>query len=94
VPSLSPVDAYLVLGEQQPSAAAGDHPLRLLPRPEEDLGPHQAYAYQWWLFMPGGLVFIVFALRREAAAGRVGQAGPDAAPARARKVRIWDEEDA
>jgi cytochrome oxidase assembly protein ShyY1 len=94
VPSLSRVGAYLVLGAQQPAAAAGDHPLRLLPKPEEDLGPHQAYAYQWWLFMPGGLVFIIFAIRREAAATRLEAAGPQAAPVRAKKVRIWDEEDA
>jgi cytochrome oxidase assembly protein ShyY1 len=94
VPSLSAVDAYVVLGEQQPAATAGDHPLRLLPRPQEDLGPHQAYAYQWWLFMPAGLVFIVFAIRREAAAGRTELTGPDAPPVKPRKVRIWDEEDA
>jgi cytochrome oxidase assembly protein ShyY1 len=94
VPSLSQVDAYVVLGAQQPAAVAGDHPLRLLPKPEEDLGPHQAYAYQWWLFMPGGLAFIFFAIRREAAAGRAETAGIGDAPVRAKKVRIWDEEDA
>ncbi|KRF41390.1 SURF1 family protein [Terrabacter sp. Soil810] len=94
VPSLGEVDAYLVLGAQQPTAVAGHHPLRLLPRPEEDLGPHQAYAYQWWLFMPGGLVFICFAIRREAAVRRAETAGPDAPPAKPKKVRIWDEEDA
>ncbi|GAA5034948.1 hypothetical protein GCM10023258_36310 [Terrabacter aeriphilus] len=93
VPALSDVDAYLVLGAQQPAAVAGPHPLRLLPKPEEDLGPHQAYAYQWWLFMPGGVAFIFFAVRREAAAGRALAAGPDA-PVKPKKVRIWDEEDA
>ena len=30
--------------------------------------------------MPGGLVFIFFAIRREAAARRVEAAGPEAAP--------------
>ena len=122
MPSLSPVDAYVVLGAQQPPALAGEHPVRLLPRPEEDLGPHQAYAYQWWLFMPGGLVFIFFAMRRELAAGEADEAdeadeagetpegtdGWDAdagaegngrrvaagRPAKVKKVRIWDEEDA
>jgi cytochrome oxidase assembly protein ShyY1 len=94
VPTLSDADAYLVLGAQQPPVLAGDHPLRLLPRPEEDLGPHQAYAYQWWLFMPGGLLFVVFALHREASAVRLGGLGPDAPAGRPRKVRIWDEEDA
>ena len=68
--------------------------MRLLPRPEEDLGPHQAYAYQWWLFMPGGVVFIFFALRREAASRAEASGGATARPARPKKVRIWDEEDA
>ncbi|NUR15663.1 MAG: SURF1 family protein [Dermatophilaceae bacterium] len=93
VPTLSELDAYVVLGSQSPPAAAGDHPVRVLPRPEEDLGPHQAYAYQWWLFMPGGLVFVVLAIRREAQAERDDTEGADA-PARPKKVRIWDEEDA
>jgi hypothetical protein len=112
-PELAADDVYVVLGAQQPPVVAGEHPVRLLPRPEEDLGPHQAYAYQWWLFMPGALVFVVLAMRRELAAGEVGD-GPEgaadrdpeqdgdadgrrAAPARpvkAKKVRIWDEEDA
>jgi cytochrome oxidase assembly protein ShyY1 len=94
VPMLSPVDAYLVLGAQQPPAATGAHPPLLLPRPEEDLGPHQAYAYQWWLFMPGGLVFIFFALRREAATRAEALEGASARPVKPKKVRIWDEEDA
>ncbi|MHA3835857.1 SURF1 family cytochrome oxidase biogenesis protein [Terrabacter sp. AAH1] len=93
VPSLSSLDAYVVLGAQSPAARAGDHPVRVLPRPEEDLGPHQAYAYQWWLFMPGGLVFVVFAIRREAQAATEGTERADA-PAKPKKVRIWDEEDA
>ena len=106
-PELSADDVYVVLGAQQPAAVTGEHPVRLLPRPEEDLGPHQAYAYQWWLFMPGALVFVVLAMRRELAAGRIAE-GPEGAegdgsgasesgetrPVRAKKVRIWDEEDA
>jgi cytochrome oxidase assembly protein ShyY1 len=93
VPSLSDVDAYVVLGSQAPAAASAGHPLQPLPRPEEDLGPHQAYAYQWWLFMPGGVLFVFFAIRRQAAALRESEAGPYAAP-KPKKVRIWDEEDA
>jgi cytochrome oxidase assembly protein ShyY1 len=110
-PELAGDDVYVVLGSQQPAVAAGDHPVQPLPRPEEDLGPHQAYAYQWWLFMPGGLVFIVLVMRRELAAGRITEAdrrgatgpGPGARsgaeattppPVKARRVRIWDEEDA
>ncbi|MEW1953647.1 SURF1 family protein [Terrabacter sp. NPDC080008] len=94
VPSLSNVDAYVVLGSQRPSSASAGHPLQPLPKPEEDLGPHQAYAYQWWLFMPGGLAFIFFAIRRQAAAVRETEGGPYAAPPKPKKVRIWDEEDA
>jgi cytochrome oxidase assembly protein ShyY1 len=93
-PDLSPADVYVVLGSQQPTATAGAHPVLPLPRPEEDLGPHQAYAYQWWLFMPGGLIFIVLAIRRETTEGRPEDDEPDLAPKKARKVRIWDEEDA
>jgi cytochrome oxidase assembly protein ShyY1 len=92
VPGLSEVDAYVVLGTQQPPVSAGAHPLRTLPRPEEDLGPHQAYAYQWWLFLPGGLVFVIIAMRRELQA-LTAPADGAAGPTRAKKVRIWDEED-
>jgi hypothetical protein len=82
----------VVLGAQQPPISAGAHPLRTLPRPEEDLGPHQAYAYQWWLFLPGGLVFVIIAMRRELQA-LTAPADGAAGPTRAKKVRIWDEED-
>ena len=78
VPSLSGLVAYVVLGAQSPAAPAGGHPVRVLP---------------WWLFMPGGLVFIVFAIRREAQAPAGGTDRADA-PAKPKKVRIWDEEDA
>ena len=92
LPALSAVDAYVVLGAQQPPAGAGPHPLRTLPRPEEDLGPHQAYAYQWWLFLPGGLLFVIIAMRREVQAQTAAADGA-ARPTKAKKVRIWDEED-
>ena len=81
-----------MLGAQQPSAPAGAHPLAPLPRPEEDLGPHQAYAYQWWLFMPAGLVFVSCAIRRQGPVGVPGS--PGAGHGGPKKVRIWDEEDA
>lgn len=126
MPELSPLDLYVVAGSQSPDPFRGAHPLTALLRPEEDLGPHQAYAYQWWLFMPGGLVFVFWALRREAQGvrdaetevkaagsgedplGRDGQPWPDdtgdpagdpagvlvaRTPRKAKKVRIWDEED-
>ncbi|MEO7130265.1 MAG: SURF1 family protein, partial [Dermatophilaceae bacterium] len=60
-----------------------------LPTPEEDLGPHQAYAIQWWITMPGGLIFVIWAIRRE-----VLQAEPERRrEPKPKKVRIWDEED-
>lgn len=86
---LSDADVYLVLGEQSPAARSAGHPLTPLPRPDEGLGPHQAYAYQWWLTSPLGLVFVVMALRREARTGPRSERPP-----KPRKVRIWDEEDA
>ncbi|MGO4598446.1 SURF1 family cytochrome oxidase biogenesis protein [Terrabacter sp. 2RAF25] len=94
VPALGDLDAYVVLGTQAPAPSTGGHPVRVLPRPEEDLGPHQAYAYQWWLFMPGGLVFVVLAIRREAEAAREENEPTGSRPAKPKKVRIWDEEDA
>lgn len=64
-PEVSPVDVYVVLGSQQPPTVVGASPIRPLPPPDEGLGPHQAYAFQWWLTMPAGAVFVVWAMRRE-----------------------------
>jgi cytochrome oxidase assembly protein ShyY1 len=88
-PGLDPVDLYVVLGQQVPASPASHRTPLALPRPDEGLGPHQAYAFQWWLTMPGGLVFVWWAMRRELSLG-----GPAGQPARPKKVRIWDEEDA
>lgn len=88
-PDLGTADVYVVLGEQTPPARAGLHPVTVLPRPVEDLGPHQAYAFQWWITMPGGLIFVIWAMRRE-----LQQGEPEPVrPAKSKKVRIWDEED-
>jgi cytochrome oxidase assembly protein ShyY1 len=101
---------YVVL--QREATADGTSPQRPRPleRPDTDLGPHQAYAFQWWLAMPLGFVLVFLGVRREAqegqpitndqaAGGLVPGAGRTAAdkpgrPARPKKVRIWDEEDA
>lgn len=91
VPAVSPVDVYVVLGDQAPAAPAGEHPVSPLPRPDEGLGPHQAYAIQWWITMPAGLVFVFFAIRRQVV--QSGEGATAAAP-KPKKVRIWDEEDA
>lgn len=92
VPELSDVDAYVVLGSQTPNAPTGQHPVAPLPRPDEGLGPHQAYAIQWWLTMPAGLVFVWFAIRRQVI--QTAEGSREAATAKPKKVRIWDEEDA
>ncbi len=92
-PTLGADNVYLVLGTQDPPAPRSGSPVRPLPRPQEDLGPHQAYAFQWWLTMPGGLAFAFWAMRRELTqADRTP--GRQPVPARPRRVRIWDEEDA
>jgi cytochrome oxidase assembly protein ShyY1 len=80
------LDAYLVLGSEQP---AGPRP-EPLAAPDTDLGPHQAYAFQWWLTSLFGFILLVYRLRVAAAERRESE--PLAA--RAKKVRIWDEEDA
>ena len=88
-PQVDPTDVYILLGEQDPAPPRSATSPLPLPRPEEDLGPHQAYAIQWWLTMPGGLVFVWWAMGRE-----LTLSGEAKAPARPKKVRIWDEEDA
>lgn len=91
-PGVGPADIYLVLGSQSPPTASSGHPVTLLPRPTQDLGPHQAYAIQWWITMPGGIAFVIWAMRRELLArGAAGDGTP--APPKPKKVRIWDEED-
>lgn len=96
-PGVGATDIYLVLGSQLPTSTG--HPVTVLPRPTQDLGPHQAYAIQWWITMPAGLVFVIWAMRRELLAGTAATEGAEGAgegtrlPAKPKKVRIWDEED-
>ncbi|MDU0315884.1 SURF1 family protein [Phycicoccus sp. M110.8] len=54
----------IVQGEK---AADGRTPPRPAPleAPDTDLGPHQAYAFQWWLAMVAGFVLVWFGARRE-----------------------------
>lgn len=99
------LDAYLVLGTEQTAAGTPVRPAAL-EQPDTDLGPHQAYAFQWWLTASFGFVLLGYRIRVALADARVptqpGEPGGDgepaeseavAQPARARKVRIWDEED-
>jgi cytochrome oxidase assembly protein ShyY1 len=79
------LDAYLVLDSEQPG---GPRPAPVA-APDTDLGPHQAYAIQWWLTSVFGFVLLGYRLRLAAADGRE-LAGVAPKP---KKVRIWDEED-
>jgi cytochrome oxidase assembly protein ShyY1 len=92
--------AYLI--RRSEAGPVGEHieAPAALATPNTDLGPHLAYALQWWLAVPAGLVFVFLAARREYR-DSVEALGPlpvgSAAPARepkVKKVRIWDEEDA
>lgn len=74
--------AYVSLQSEDPSSPRPE-PLEV---PDTGTGPHLAYAIQWWLAIPALWIFVVKALRREDLSAS-GQAP------RARKVRIWDEED-
>lgn len=87
------VAAYLILDAEDPAPA--ERPLAL-PRPDTRLGSHFAYALQWWLTVPIGVVLVLVMARQTAREERGGtQALVGGAPAgRPRKVRIWDEEDA
>lgn len=87
---MSLLGGYVVLqGERLPNGTVPARPTPLQP-PETDLGPHQAYAFQWWAAMVGGVVLVLFGARREARELREGAAPGVPRPA---KVRIWDEED-
>ena len=85
--------AYLVLEREQ--TAAGDLPARPAPlaRPDTDLGPHQAYAFQWWGAMAVGFVLVLLGVRRDHLASQE-PTPPRAGAPRTRRVRVWDEEDA
>ncbi len=85
--------AYVVLDREQ--TAQGQTPPRpaRLERPDTGLGPHQAYAFQWWGSMAVGFILVFFGVRREHRDALEAESG-EPLPGRPRKVRIWDEEDA
>ena len=94
------LDTYLSLESETTGAATPARPAPL-EAPDTGLGPHQAYAFQWWLTSAFGFVLVGYRLRvagvdaREGAAGGDvdGEGAPLGSAPRARKVRIWDEED-
>ncbi|WP_392542041.1 SURF1 family protein [Oryzobacter telluris] len=59
-----------------------------LGEPDRSLGPHLAYAYQWWLATVLGFVLVWFGIRRE-----LRLEDPVRYPSTPKKTRIWDEED-
>ena len=77
----------LLQSETLPDGSTPPRP-QALGDPDRDLGPHQAYAYQWWLLMVIGFVLIPFGIRRE-----LRLENPEKYPAKPKKTRIWDEED-
>jgi cytochrome oxidase assembly protein ShyY1 len=99
------VGGYVVMQvERLPDGTAPDRPTAL-EAPDTGLGPHQAYAFQWWGAMLLGFVLVFFGARREYLDGQDSgeDSGRDAGrgpardsrtrPRRPAKVRIWDEED-
>jgi cytochrome oxidase assembly protein ShyY1 len=82
---------YAIL--QSERAQDGSSPPRptALEAPDTDLGPHQAYAFQWWAAMIGVFGLVYLGARREYLDGATD---PTASSRRQPKVRIWDEEDA
>ncbi len=90
--------AYLELESEAGGTALQTRPAAADP-PDTGLGVNFAYALQWWLFSPIGIVLVVTMARREAR--DEADADPDA-PGRptpvkvkvgAKKKRIWDDED-
>jgi cytochrome oxidase assembly protein ShyY1 len=91
--------AYLIRrSEAGPPGERIEHP-QPLATPVTDLGPHLAYALQWWLAVPVGFVLVFVWVRRE----HLERLGPSTTgsggtaiqtrPVKVKKTRIWDEED-
>ncbi|MGL5850376.1 MAG: SURF1 family protein, partial [Phycicoccus sp.] len=82
---------YLQLeSERLPDGSSPPRP-EPLGEPDRSLGTHLAYAYQWWLTTALGFWLVWFGIRRELRAE--APEAPEHRPPKARKVRIWDEED-
>ena len=79
---------YLLLeSETLPDGTTAARP-QALGDPDRSLGPHLAYAYQWWMTMALGFVLVWFGIRRE-----LRLENPEKYPKKPTKTRIWDEED-
>jgi cytochrome oxidase assembly protein ShyY1 len=76
--------AYAVLAQEEPPPATAPTPI---PRPDEDLGPHLAYALQWWLGAVAVYVLLVVYARKEAQRRlRPTQELPEGEPAQAQEA--------
>ncbi|WP_233703225.1 SURF1 family cytochrome oxidase biogenesis protein [Janibacter endophyticus] len=86
---------YVVRQSETPVAAQTPADLD---RPDVGIGPHLAYAIQWWLVPPAVVGFVWAAARREkrerlASAPAHDRSGAEPFTPRPKKVRVWDEED-
>lgn len=84
------VGGYLVLESESPAPA--QRPAALDP-PDTGLRSHLAYALQWWLTVPVGLILVLVMARREAQEEAGELPARRSGGGRPKKVRIWDEED-
>lgn len=96
-----PAPAYVRAERETSAGEPVESGLLPMEPPDRGLGPHQAYAIQWWLTMALGYAFVALGVRRELreeAARRDPAAAAAAAEAarlrQAAKVSRWDEEDA
>lgn len=81
------LDGYVVLDTERTAGGTSAPRPDRLEDPDRSLGPHQAYAFQWWMTLPLGLLLIWLGIRRELRDEDTDRV------AKPKKVRIWDEED-
>lgn len=86
--------AYLVMASEDDGT--GNPPPRPAPlvEPSTGLGPHFAYAVQWWGASVVGFAIVFVYLRREVRDEMIDTGELAPAAAKPRKLRVWDEEDA
>ena len=97
---VTPASVFVRAEAETAAGTAVDSALVPLEPPDRSLGPHQAYAIQWWITMVLGYAFVVLGVRRELREEEDAR-DPEAAAERARlkaerkrqKVSRWDEED-
>lgn len=99
--SITPADAEPAVGPLLDFYVRAKTPLTGLAEleaPSTSLGPHLAYAIQWWLTTVAGFAFVWFGIKRElqeeALANPAGTAGPTRPAVRRRSPSLEDEEDA